>query len=93
MKEATSVAIILALAIALATAGMIYPATMEVIKVDFEADEVYLETSTGHVFVMTAADDWMEGDVASLLMFSQGTMAVEDDIILSARYSGWAIQH
>lgn len=89
MKTVTTIAAILAIVLALAAAGFIYPATMEVVHIDNESDEVYLMTYTGFVYVMTGTEDWMEGDIASLLMFSNGTSTIQDDVIISSRFSGW----
>ena len=33
--------------------------------------------------------DWIEGDIASLLMYNNGTLEIADDKIMDARYTGW----
>ena len=67
--------------------SLVYPATMVVDEID--SDTVVFRTSTGHLYVMTGAEDWEVGDMSSLLMFSKGTDVITDDIILTARYSGF----
>ena len=76
-------------AASIAAASIIfYPATMTVTSV--QNDVVTMETSTGHIYEMDGAEDWMPGDVASLIMSDNGTPEdVTDDVIMSARYSGY----
>jgi hypothetical protein len=62
---------------------------MEITKI--KNDTVTLETATGHVYEMKGAEDYQTGDLISLLMFSNGTEDVRDDIIITARYSGYYI--
>ena len=84
-----TIACLLAIAVALCVAGMIYPATMEIVALDYETDEVYLQNATGYVYVMTGCEDYAVGDLVSLVMFSNATLDIIDDQILSARYSGY----
>lgn len=70
-------------------AATIYAATMKVTAVIPSSDTVVMETATGHEFEMTGVEDWIVGDYASLVMDSKGTPSIEDDVILSAQYSGW----
>lgn len=80
----------LALASMLAASGIIYPATMRIESID--GDVVHLETAAGLRYEFTGAEDYETGDVVSLLMFSAGTPDdVTDDVIISARYSGWTV--
>ena len=79
---------LLATIAAVIAAGLIYPATMVV--TDVSNDLVTMETATGFVYQMHA-DDYEKGDLVSLVMFSNGTTDITDDIILAARYSGFHI--
>lgn len=79
---------LLATIAAVIAAGLIYPATM--IVTDVSGDLVTMETATGFVYQMQA-DDYEKGDLVSLVMFSNGTTDITDDIILAARYSGFII--
>ena len=82
-----TVAVVLAVVIAVAAASLIYPTTMEVIHID--GDDLYLMNAAGHVYVMEGVEDYEVGDLVSLIMFSNDTPGIEDDIIISARYSGY----
>lgn len=79
---------LLATIAAIIATGLIYPATMQV--TDVTNDLVTMETATGFVYQMQA-DDYNKGDLVSLVMFSNGTTDITDDIILVARYSGFYI--
>ncbi len=79
---------LLATIAAIIAAGLIYPTTMQV--TDVTNDLVTMETATGFVYQMKA-DDYEKGDLVSLVMFSNGTTDITDDIILAARYSGFYI--
>lgn len=77
----------LALAASVAASGLMYPATM--ICTDVSGDLVTMQAASGDVFQMRG-DGWNKGEVVSLLMWSEGTPDdVTDDIILSARHSGF----
>ncbi len=83
------------LTLALATVGTaaliatnsLYPAAMEITEIS--GDVVTMETATGYTYTMTGSEDYMEGDLVSLIMFDNGTEVITDDIIVSARYSGY----
>ena len=88
MKKFTVIASAFALAVALAGAELIYPASMVV--TDVRGDVVTMETATGHIYEMDGAEDWSPGDLAALIMWNNGTPDdVTDDVIISARYSGF----
>ena len=87
MKTASIIAATLALAIALAAAGFIYPTAMEITRID--GDDVYLVTATGFEYVMSGAEDYAVGDIVALVMFNNGTRNITDDQIVTARYSGY----
>lgn len=75
-------------ALALSAAITLYPATMTVTSV--QSGTVTMETSTGHVYEMSGAEDWMPGDLAALIMSNNGTPDdVRDDVIIEARYAGY----
>lgn len=75
----------IAAAMALISAGTIYPETMKVTSI--QGGIARMETSTGHIYEMDA-EDYEVDDLVSLIMFDNGTPEVMDDIILSARYAG-----
>lgn len=74
-------------AASLASAGLIYPTTMQITKID--GDLVTMETATGFAYEMLGAEDYEAGDLISVLMFNNGTKYITDDVILSVQYSGW----
>ena len=76
-----------ALALQIAAAGLLYPATM--IINDVSGDLVTMQTAAGDLFQMRC-DGWRVGDVVSVLMWSNGTPEdLTDDAILTARPSGF----
>ena len=81
----------LALATALASSRMIYAETMRVDRLNYDSDSVTLVTATGLTYEMTGCEDYEKGDLVSLVMWSNGTDDVTDDVILSAQYSGFRI--
>ena len=77
---------LLFMALYLALTGAIYPTAMTVTAVTNEA--VTMETKTGHVFEMGGSEDYEVGDLVAVIMFSNGTETVTDDVIVAARYAG-----
>lgn len=77
----------LALVLTLIASGTIYPSTMEVEKIS--GDTVLLSTSTGYIYEMHGAEDYEEGDLVSVIMFTNGTEKITDDVIVAARWSGY----
>lgn len=76
-----------ALAVSIAASGIIYPATAVV--TDISAGTATVSTSTGYTYEMPA-EDYNTGDLVSLLMLDAGKWGrIDDDTILSARFSGW----
>lgn len=84
-------AVLLGVIFTLASSGTIYPATMEVIEVDELCDVVVFETATGDYYRIEGVEDWCAGDFASLIMYDNCTPAIEDDVIVTARYSGYHV--
>lgn len=67
----------------------LYPMTARVYMVDEFTDTVTVETFTGFLFSFEGVEDWAEGDCCALIMDDFGTAEISDDLIVSARYSGW----
>ena len=65
-----------------------YPMTALVTEVNSASDLVTVTNANGLQYQFYGIDDWIEGDVASLIMNDNGTELVYDDEIVSARYSG-----
>lgn len=64
----------------------LYPETGKVVEIC--NDTVSVETYTGNVFEFYGSEDWMIGDCISLIMDGCGTAEVNDDVIITAKYSG-----
>ena len=49
-----------------------------------------LETSSGIPYQFTGAEDWMEGELVSVLMYNNGTPEIiRDDVIMVSRCTGF----
>jgi len=84
MKKSIAAA---ALAVSVAASGIIYPATAQVTAIS--GDTATVTTSTGYSYTLPA-EDYDTGDLVSLLMLDSGKWnRIDDDTILSARFSGW----
>ena len=70
----------------------IYPTTAIVSAVNYEENLVSVEDFNGNIWQFTETDDWSVGDICSLIMDSKKTEEIEDDEILSVRYSGYIKQ-
>ena len=71
---------------AIITARIVYPDAMTVNSIS--GDLVTIETCTGNQFQFYGAEDYEEGDLVAVLMYSKGTENVTDDIIIRVRYAG-----
>ena len=69
----------------------LYPSTAIVVSVDRENDVVTCVDGNGEKWEFTEADDWLVGDLVSMLMNDKGTPSIYDDEIVSVRYSRLAI--
>lgn len=69
-----------------------YALTTIVAEVDYTTDTVVCVDSTGNAWAFTGCEDWLVDDVCSLMMCDQGTDNIEDDTIVSVRYSGYTLQ-
>lgn len=71
------------------TNAEIYPQYSVVVNTDAQADIVTVECKNGQQYQFEGIEDWMEGDICSLLMDTNGTDIVTDDKILKAEYDGY----
>lgn len=67
----------------------IYPETGTVIVVDEQEDTVTVEDFNGNQWEFLGAEDWMVGDICSMIMDGKGTDEIYDDEIIAAKYSGY----
>lgn len=66
-----------------------YPMTTVVVEISEPNDTVTCRDFNGNLWQFRGVEDWVVGDVASLLMDDAGTPMIKDDIVLDARYDGW----
>ena len=66
----------------------LYADTMIVDELDFENDLAFLVDCFGNLWAIEEVEDWLVGDIVSLIMFDQGTPDIYDDEIVYYRYSG-----
>ena len=69
----------------------LYPTTFIVYEIDKEYDIIYLTTSTGFEYIWEGVEDWRAGDMASGLMYDNGTAKITDDEIIKLHYTGFNI--
>lgn len=78
---------------ALCGAGLVYPATMQVTDIDYCRDVVTMQTATGYQYQFYGAEDYMQGDLVSCVMWdTAGDNDITNDIILAHRFSGFVAE-
>lgn len=77
---------ILALALHLiVSSGLFWTTCAVVVDLDDETDLVTVEYWTGDQFAFYGIEDYCEGDLVTLLMYTRGTPEICDDVILLHR--------
>lgn len=66
----------------------IYPNCGIVKEINLEKNTVTVEDYTGNLWEFSEIEDWMIGDVCVMVIDSNGTVTIYDDLILSTRYCG-----
>lgn len=89
----TAAAILLTALLATSAAAVasshIYPETAMITQVDELGGTLTARTASGIVFRISAeAEDWMPGDLCSLIMYDRFTPLVTDDTAVCIQYSG-----
>ena len=67
----------------------LYGLTTVVFNVSYSTDVVTVEDFNGNLWQFDGAEDWVEGDICTLIMNSKGTAEIKDDTIISVHYSGY----
>ena len=67
----------------------LYALTTQVVQVDYENDVVVCQDFNGDLWEFEGCEDWLYGDIASMVMNDKGTPEKYDDEIVSVRYGGW----
>ena len=65
-----------------------YALTTTVTALETETDTVVVEDANGNEWAFYGIEDWRLGDICSMLMDTNGTETIYDDIIISQKYSG-----
>lgn len=66
-----------------------YALSTKVVDVNYISDVVTVMDFNGMTWKFTGTDDWMVGDICSMVMDSRGTELVFDDVIISCKYDGY----
>jgi len=66
-----------------------YPLAGIVTEVDYATDTVTVTDGGGTQWAFYGCEDWLENDIAALLMDGKNTPEIYDDEIVAVRYSGW----
>ena len=66
-----------------------YPTTMVVVEVNQETNDVIMVDFTENYWDFKGCEDWLPGDVCSVLMCDNGTENIYDDFICETKYSGY----
>ena len=68
-----------------------YPLCGTVVEVNRENGEVVVEDFNGNLWAFEGCEDWLEGDICAMIMSDEATPdTIYDDVIIQARYCGWA---
>ncbi len=68
----------------------LYPRTARVIAFDYKNDLVVCVDWAELIWKFEGIEDWNLNDIASLIMYDNGTPeSIYDDQIVSVRYGGW----
>lgn len=65
-----------------------YALTATVTALETETDTVVVEDANGNEWAFYGIEDWKPRDICSMLMNTNGTETVYDDIIVSTKYNG-----
>ncbi len=66
-----------------------YPNTAVVVEINRYEDIVICVDYAGNEWIFEEVEDWMVGDIVSLMMFDNFTESIRDDIIIIAYYGGY----
>lgn len=73
----------------LCSKGIIYPQTFIITDINEKTDIVTISTCTGIEYQFTGINDYINGDFVSCVMYNNFSENINDDIILSHKYSGY----
>lgn len=67
----------------------IYAITTVVVEINHDEDTVACQDFNGNIWVFYGVEDWLVGDVATLVMWNCETDIIYDDEVMDVYYSGW----
>ena len=79
----------LTIAMILIEAGFFYPSTGIIVEIDEDNNTFLVEDYNGQLWEVEGIEDFLLGDVVSMLMYSFGTQKVVDDEVIVVHASGW----
>lgn len=68
-----------------------YALATTIVEFDWENDIVTCEDDMGFRWQFEGIEDWCIGDTATLVMYTNGTDLIYDDVIIRATYSTWEL--
>lgn len=95
MKKILALTLALAMVLTLsataaATYEGLYAKSTVVVEVNEDDDIVVVEDFNGFLWEFEGCEDWVVGDICSMVMHNNGTSeTIFDDVILDVRYDGW----
>ena len=69
----------------------LYPLTTRVIQIDEDSDCVSVEDCMGNLYSFIGIEEWETDMTCTVIMDSKGTETIDDDEIVSVRYSSFLI--
>lgn len=69
-----------------------YALATTIVEFDWENDIVTCEDDMGFRWQFEGIEDWCIGDTATLVMYTNGTDLIYDDVIIRATYSTWELK-
>ena len=68
----------------------IYPETAMITNIDAENNLITVTCGNGNMFSFySESEDWICGDLCSLIMYNNRTVIVDDDKVIKSKYSGY----
>lgn len=67
----------------------LYPMVGVIVEMNREEDFFTVVDTCGEAWEFTECEDWENGDICAVVMFTNFTETIEDDIPLKVRYCGW----
>ncbi len=66
----------------------LYPTAGKVVEIDRETDTFTIETFSGQMWIYEGVEDWEVNDYCAMIMDSNDTESIYDDVISDIKYIG-----